>query len=240
MPQTNNFPTPERVLVIVAHPDDPEFGAAGTVALWASQGAEVTYVIVTDGSKGSAEKDMTREKLVALREEEQRKAAEAVGVSNLVFLRQPDGEIENNEHLRELLVRQIRRLRPDVLITHDPTSRIVGGQYLNHRDHRTVGDAALDATFPLARDRLNFPEHEAEGLEPHKVLDVFLIFSDQPNYWVDISSTIDKKIKSLEAHKSQIAHMDDLPKRIRERGRLAAEHVSFEYGETFRRVQLQR
>lgn len=237
---TNNFPNPERVLVIVAHPDDPEFGAAGTVALWASQGVEVTYVIVTDGSKGSAEKEMTREKLIALREEEQRNAAEAVGVSNVVFLRQRDGEIENNDHLRELLVRQIRRYRPDVLITHDPTSRIVGGRYLNHRDHRTVGDAALDATFPLARDRLNYPEHEEAGLEPHKVLDIFLIFSDQPNYWVDISATIDKKIESLAAHQSQITHMEDLDARIRERGRLAAEHVSFEYSETFRRVQLQR
>jgi LmbE family N-acetylglucosaminyl deacetylase len=237
---SNNFPTPERVLVIVAHPDDPEFGAAGTVALWASQGAEVTYVIVTDGSKGSAEKDMTREKLVALREEEQQKAADAVGVSRVVFLRQPDGEIENNDHLRELLVRQIRIYRPDVLITHDPTSRIVGGRYLNHRDHRTVGDTALDATFPLARDRLNYPAHEAEGLEPHKVLDVFLIFSDQPNYWVDISGTVDKKIAALKEHKSQIADMDELPNRIYERGRSAAEHVSFEYAETFRRVQLNR
>lgn len=237
---SNNFPQPERVLVVVAHPDDPEFGAAGTVALWASQGADVTYVIVTDGSKGTAEKEMTREKLVALREEEQTRAAEAVGVANLVFLRQPDGEIENNDHLRELIVRQIRTYRPDVLFTHDPTSRIVGGRYLNHRDHRTVGDAALDATFPLARDRLNYPHHEAEGLEPHKVLDVFLIFSDQPNYTVDVSATIDKKIASLQAHASQIAHMEDLPEAIRERCRNAAEQVSFEYGEKFRRVQLNR
>jgi LmbE family N-acetylglucosaminyl deacetylase len=237
---TNNFPQPERVLVIVAHPDDPEFGAAGTVALWASQGAKITYVIVTDGSKGSAEKEMTRQRLVALREEEQTLAAAEVGVNDLVFLKQPDGEIENNDHLRELLVRQIRLHKPDVLITHDPTSRIVGNRYLNHRDHRTVGDATLDAVFPLARDRLNYPEHEAEGLEPHKTLDIFLIFSDQPNYWVDISPTIDKKIKSLQAHKSQIAHLDELDERIRERGRNSAEQVSFEYGEAFRRVQLWR
>ena len=237
---SNNFPHPERVLVVVAHPDDPEFGADGTVALWASQGADVTYVIVTDGSKGTAEKEMTREKLIALREKEQKKAADAVGVANLVFLRQPDGEIENNDHLRELIVRQIRTYRPDVLITHDPTSRIVAGRRLNHRDHRTVGDAALDATFPLARDRLNYPEHEAEGLEPHKVLDIFLIFSDQADYTVDISNSIDKKIASLEAHESQISHLEDLAELIRERGRAAAEHVSFEYGETFRRVQLNR
>ena len=236
----NNFPQPERVLVIVAHPDDPEFGAAGTVALWAAQGAEVTYVIVTDGSKGSAEKEMTRQKLVSLREQEQQKAADAVGVTNLVFLRQPDGEIENNDHLRELIVRQIRTYRPDVLLTHDPTARIVADQRLNHRDHRTVGDAALDAVFPLARDRLNYPTHEADGLEPHKVLDIFLIFSDQPNYWVDISSTIEKKIQSLQAHASQIGHMEDLPEAIRQRGRDVAARMSFEYGETFRRVQMAR
>lgn len=237
---TNNFPHPERVLVIVAHPDDPEFGAAGTVAGWAAEGAEVTYVIVTDGSKGSAEKEMTREKLVALREEEQRKAADAVGVSRVVFLRQPDGEIENNDHLRELLVRQIRTYKPDVLVTHDPTSRIVGGAYLNHRDHRTVGDAALDAVFPLARDRLNYPEHEAEGLEPHKTLDVFLIFSDQPNYWVDISAHIEEKIASLQAHFSQVGDREEFPEMIRERARNSAIKVSFEYGEQFRRIQLNR
>jgi LmbE family N-acetylglucosaminyl deacetylase len=237
---TNNFPQPERVLVIVAHPDDPEFGAAGTCAVWASQGAEVTYVIVTDGSKGSAEEEMTREKLIELREAEQRQAAEAVGVSQVVFLRLPDGEVSNTYELRELLVRQIRKFRPDVLVTHDPTSRIVGGRYFNHRDHRVVGDTTLDAIFPLARDRLNFPEHEAEGLAPHKVLDVFLIFSDQPNYWVDITPTVEQKIKALQAHKSQIGDPEELAERIYERTRAAAEHVSFEYGEPFRRVQLRR
>ncbi|MEN8242551.1 MAG: PIG-L deacetylase family protein [Chloroflexota bacterium] len=237
---SNNFPNPERVMVVVAHPDDPEFGAAGTCAVWAAQGAEVTYVIVTDGSKGSAEADMTREKLVELREVEQREAGEAVGVSELVFLRQPDGEVSNTYQLRELIVRQIRKFKPDVLVTHDPTSRIVGGRYLNHRDHRVVGDTTLDAIFPLARDRLNFPEHEAEGLAPHKVLDVFLIFSDQPNYWVDISTTVEQKIKALQAHKSQVGDPEELAERIYLRTRAAAEKVSFEYGEAFRRVQLSR
>jgi LmbE family N-acetylglucosaminyl deacetylase len=158
----------------------------------------------------------------------------------VVFLRQPDGEIENNDHLRELLVRQVRTYKPDVLVTHDPTSRIVGGSYLNHRDHRTVGDAALDAVFPLARDRLNYPEHEAEGLEPHKTLDVFLIFSDQPNYWVDISDHIEDKIASLQAHFSQVGDREEFPEMIRERARNSAIKVSFEYGEQFRRIQLNR
>lgn len=237
---SNNFPEPKNVLVICAHPDDPDFGVAGTVACWASQGVKVTYVIVTDGSKGSPEPNMTREKLIRLREEEQRKAAEILGVAEVIFLRQPDGEIRNTYELQEMVVRLIRKYKPDVLVTHDPTARIVDNAYLNHIDHRVVGDAVLDSVFPLARDRLNFPQHEEEGLEPHKVLDIFLLFTNQPNYWVDITDTIDKKIAALKEHKSQVGDLDKLEGRIRDRARKRAEKVSFEYAEIFRRVQLQR
>ena len=237
---SNNFPDPKNVLVICAHPDDPDFGVAGTVAKWTSQGAKVTYVVVTDGSKGSPEPKMTKEKLIKLREEEQRKAADILGVDEVVFLGQPDGELRNTFELQEMLVRLIRTYKPDVLVTHDPTARIVDNVYLNHNDHRVVGDAVLDSVFPLARDRLNFPEHEKEGLEPHKVLDIFLLFTNEPNYWVDITNTIDKKIAALKAHKSQIGDPDELEERIRERARLRAKKVSFEYAEIFRRVRLQR
>ena len=237
---TNNFPKPNKVLVICAHPDDPEFGAAGTVARWANDGAEVVYVIVTDGSKGSSDPDMTKERLIALREQEQTAAAKAAGVGQVVFLLQPDGEVSNTYQLREMIVRQIRQHKPDVLITHDPTSRIINNTYLNHTDHRVVGDTVLDAVFPLARDRLNFMEHEDEGLEPHKVLDVFLLFTDQPNYWVDISATIDQKIAALQAHQSQIGEPEALAKRIYERAGQRAEQLSFEYAEIFRRIQLPR
>jgi LmbE family N-acetylglucosaminyl deacetylase len=236
----NNFPNPKNVLVICAHPDDPDFGVAGTVAHWASQGAKVIYVIVTDGSKGSSEPDMTRDKLIRLREEEQRKAAKILGVAEVIFLRQPDGEIRNTYELQEMLVRQIRTHKPDVLVTHDPTARIVNNVYLNHVDHREVGDAVLDSAFPLARDRLNFPAHEKEGMEPHKVYDIFLMFTNEPNYWVDITDTIDKKIAALKEHKSQIGDPDQLEERIRERASQRAEKVSFEYAEIFRRVQLPR
>ncbi|TES91880.1 MAG: PIG-L family deacetylase [Anaerolineales bacterium] len=237
---SNNFPDPKNVLVICAHPDDPDFGVAGTVAKWTSQGAKVTYVVVTDGSKGSPEPKMTKEKLIKLREEEQRKAADILGVDEVVFLGQPDGELRNTFELQEMLVRLIRTYKPDVLVTHDPTARIVDNVYLNHNDHRVVGDAVLDSVFPLARDRLNFPEHEKEGLEPHKVLDIFLLFTNEPNYWVDITNTIDKKIAALKAHKSQIGDPDELEERIRDRARLRAKKVSFEYAEIFRRVRLQR
>lgn len=234
----NNFPEPERVLVVSAHPDDPEFGAGGTVALFAGRGAVVTYAIVTDGSKGSSEPDMTSDELVRIREEEQRAAAAICGVKEVLFLGYEDGRVVNNTQLREDIVRLLRRYRPDVLITHDPTARIINNQRLNHTDHRAVGDAALDAVFPLARDRLNFPDHEAEGLEPHKVLDIFLTSTNDTNLTVDISDTIGKKIQALLEHKSQIGDPEQLTKRVHEWTAGNAQGTSFKYAEVFRRVQL--
>lgn len=234
----NNYPTPERVLVIVAHPDDPEFPAAGTIACWTSQGVTVTYVIVTDGSKGSSEPGMTSEQLVDRREAEQQAAADVLGVAEVVFLRYEDGRVVNSTELKRDLVRQIRMHRPDVLITHDPTARIINNARINHPDHRAVGDAALDAVFPLARDRLNFPEHEAEGLQPFKVLDIFLTGTNEPNLTVDITSTIDLKIAALREHKSQIGDPEALEARMREFASKSAEGTSFEFAERFRRVQL--
>jgi LmbE family N-acetylglucosaminyl deacetylase len=236
----NNFPQPRKVLVVCAHPDDPEFGAAGTIARWTAGGTEVVYVIVTDGSKGSADADMTRAELAALREKEQRAAAAELGVSQVVFLGMVDGEVQNDYETREMIVRQIRLHKPDVLVTHDPTARIVDNTYLNHTDHRVVGDTVLDAVFPLARDRLNFQEHEREGLMPHAVMDVFLIFTNEPNYWVDITDTMDKKIAALNQHKSQIGDPQAMEERQRQRARDNARHVSFLYAEIFRRVRLSR
>ena len=224
--------------MISAHPDDPDFGAAGTVALWAAQGAEVVYVIVTDGSKGSADPDMTSERLVEMRQKEQRAAAKEVGVKDVLFMGYPDGATKNTPELRRDLVRLIRQYKPDVAVTHDPTVRIRANSYLNHNDHRAVGDATLDAIFPLARDRLNYPEHEAEGLEPHKVLDIFLTFSNEPNYWVDISSVMDKKVSALRRHESQFDDLDELEKYLRERTRKIAQRMSAEYAEEFRRVEI--
>ncbi|MBN2500868.1 MAG: PIG-L family deacetylase [Anaerolineales bacterium] len=233
------FPQPERVLVIVAHPDDPEFGAAGTIARWTRAGAKVTYVIVTDGDKGSSEPGMTSAEITHRRQAEQVAAAKAAGVDDVVFLGVRDGEVENSLELRGQIVRQIRLHRPDIIVTHDPTTYI-GTHRINHRDHRTVGATTLDAIFPLARDRLNFPEHEQEGLEAHNVLNVFLLFTDQPDYWVDISDTIDVKIAALSEHKSQVGDLEELDERMRERCRQSAENLSFEYAEAFRRITLLR
>jgi LmbE family N-acetylglucosaminyl deacetylase len=231
---------PERVLFIVAHPDDPEFGAGGTVARWVRGGAKVTYVIVTDGSKGSNDHEITSEELVRLRQAEQTAAANFLGVSDVVFLGYSDGQVYNTPELRRDLVRQIRLHRPDIVVTHDPTTRFVGDSYINHPDHRAVGDTALDAVFPLARDRFNFPEHEREGLEPHAVQNVLVRPTNEPNEWVDISETIELKIAALYEHRSQIGDPEGLAARIRERANKYAEGTPFTYAERFRRITLRR
>jgi LmbE family N-acetylglucosaminyl deacetylase len=238
--EKQDFPQLERVLFIVAHPDDPEFGAGGTVARWAREGVHVTYVIVTDGSKGSNNHEITSEELVRLRQAEQRAAAEILGVCEVVFLGYPDGEVYNTPALRRDLVRQIRLHRPDLVMTHDPTTRFVGDSYINHPDHRAVGDTALDAVFPLARDRFNFPEHEREGLAPHAVSDVLVRPTNEPNEWIDITDTIEFKIAALRAHRSQIGDPDALAERIRKRAQDYAEGTPYVYAERFRRITLRR
>jgi LmbE family N-acetylglucosaminyl deacetylase len=233
------LPTPERVLVIMAHPDDPEFGAGGTVARLAAQGARVTYVVVTDGSKGSEEDSFTHDLLTSTRQEEQRAAAALLGVSHVHFLGFPDGQIYNNEELREALVREIRRHRPDLLITHDPTTRFWMGSRINHPDHRAVGDCALDSVYPLARDRLNFLHHEEEGLRPHKVLDILLTGSNESNYVVDIADVLDLKIEAICAHRSQVRDPEGLSERMIARSRELGQAWGIPAAEEFRRVTLE-
>jgi LmbE family N-acetylglucosaminyl deacetylase len=238
VPNTETIPQPERALVIVAHPDDPEFSVGGTVARWAKEGTQVIYMIVTDGSKGSGSREIAPEDLVRTRQQEQRAAAKVLGVSQVVFLGYPDGETTNSLALRRDLVRQIRLHRPDIVLTHDPTARIFDNSWLNHPDHRAVGDTTLDAIYPLARDRLNFPELEQEGLTPHKVLEILLFSTNEPNLWVDISETIDLKIAALQEHHSQIGDAERLAERIREWGRRRAEGTPYTYAERFRRIKL--
>ncbi len=231
---------PKRVLFIAAHPDDPEFGAGGTIARWIRNGAQVTYVIVTDGSKGSNDHDITSDELVRLRQAEQRAAAKILGVSEVVFLGYPDSQVYNTLELRRDLVRQIRLHRPDLVVTHDPTTRFIGDTYINHPDHRAVGDTALDAVFPLARDRFNFPEHECEGLSPHAVSNVLVRPTNEPNEWVDITETIELKISALREHRSQIADPETLATRVRQRAREYAKDTPYAFAERFRRITLRR
>src|SRR5689334_3421555 len=163
----------ERVaLVIAAHPDDGDFGAAGYCSQLAEQGWRAYFLVCTNGAKGTADRAMTRDRLIALRREEQREACARMGVKDVFFLDNEDGELVYTRSFLEQLVRYIRVLRPHTVLTHDPTDIIIRDSFINHPDHRATGMAALDAVYPTARDHLNFPEHLAEGLEPHKVREV--------------------------------------------------------------------
>jgi LmbE family N-acetylglucosaminyl deacetylase len=194
-----------RVAAIFAHPDDAEFVCAATVAKWAAEGQHVTYVLMTSGDKGSDDPSMSSDQLVALREGEQRAACEVLGVKDVVFLRHPDAMLQNTLELRKELVRVIRTIKPDAVITFDPTVRFVGNEYINHPDHRVTGDVTLDAIYPAARDRLTFPELlTEEGLEPHKVTEVYLSGMEQADTWVDVTDYFDLKIEALKKHASQI------------------------------------
>ncbi|MFZ2419634.1 MAG: PIG-L deacetylase family protein [Anaerolineae bacterium] len=229
---------PRRALVIMAHPDDPEFFCGGTVARWAHAGCQVTYVVITRGDKGSDAPDMTPESLAILRMAEQRAAAALLGVAEVVFLDYRDGELFPDMRLREDLVRQIRLHRPDTVILPDPTTYYIGDSRINHPDHRAAGEAALAAVFPVARGRLNFPQHEADGLAPHTVPHVFIAGPHESNHEVDISEVFDLKIAAILQHKSQIADPADLEARLRARAHSTTPDGRTIYRELFRWMKL--
>ena len=208
---------PLRILGVFAHPDDPEFFAGATFAKWAADGAEITFVLATSGDKGSADLEMTSEKLSAMREIEEQNAANVLGVKEVVFLRYKDGELYPTLELRRDITRMIRMKKPDIVVTLDPTNWF-SSRGINHPDHRAIGAATLEAVFPTARDRLNFIEQERdEGLEVHKALTVYIAGAVSPSLTVDVTDSIETQIKSLYEHKSQISDMEGMAKRIRER-----------------------
>lgn len=210
--------TPQRVMGVFAHPDDAEFFAGGTFAKWAADGADITFVLATSGDKGSADLEMTSEKLAAIREEETKNAAKVLGVNDVVFLRYTDGELFPNLELRRDITRMIRIKKPDLIVTLDPTRFWYGTRSINHPDHRAIGAATLEAVFPTARDRLNFIELERdEGLEPHKCLTVYIAGAAEPTITVDVTACIETQVKALIEHKSQIGEPDKLYDRIFER-----------------------
>jgi LmbE family N-acetylglucosaminyl deacetylase len=196
--------TPESALVVAAHPDDIEFSCAGTVARWSHEGSRVTYALLTNGAAGSTDPEMTRERLASLREAEQRAAAKVVGVDRVEFLGHEDGLLEPTLELREQIVRLIRRVRPEVVVTTDPTTRYFGEQYINHPDHRAAGEATLAAVIPGSDTRLAYPELLAEGLEPVKLSGVWLMMNAEPNLVVDVTEFMDRKIESLRCHVTQV------------------------------------
>jgi LmbE family N-acetylglucosaminyl deacetylase len=227
----------DRVLVVTAHPDDSEFGAGGTVARLTKEGREVTYVIVTNGNKGSGDRTMTSERLALIREAEQRNAARTLGVARVEFLGYPDCEVEDTRELRRDVTREIRRWRPDLVIAMNPhRTYSLGG---SHRDHRITAGVALDCVYPLARDHLAFPELMPD-YEPHKVLEIHLMQWENPHLVVDISDVMDLKLKALACHASQFADFPAVEKRVRERSAELGKSKGYAYAETFDRVVLAR
>lgn len=195
---------PLRILCIWAHPDDNEFSIGGSVARWADEGAEVTLCVITDGAAGSNAPDTNLKELVRTREAEQRAAAAVLGMKDVLFLGYADGSLVPTIELRRDLTRLIRQLRPQRVVCGDPTAVFYGEEYINHPDHRAAAEAATYAVFPSAVTRPIFPELLAEGYEPHQVRELYISGTAQPNAYVDISPTLDRKIEALRCHASQV------------------------------------
>ena len=231
----------KKVLVVGAHPDDNDFGAGATVAKAAKQGAEVIYLIATTGQRGSSDENMTPERLSEIRKKEQEDAAKALGVREVHFLDYVDGELVPDIRLKEQIVKSIRRYKPDIVFTMDPSFFYYKSfGMINHSDHRAIGEATLDACYPLARDLMSFPEHAKEGLNPHKVKDLLLysFVPENANFYVDVTDTFDMKLKALSLHKTQVGDMQRVEKRMRDRAEVAGRLARCRYAEAFVRLQL--
>lgn len=231
---------PKVVLGIAAHPDDLDFGASGTMAGFAKNGAAVHYLIVTDGSKGSDDPKVSSAELVKIRQKEQRSAVKAIGGKSVTFLGYPDGELEVTMKLKRDIVKVIRTIKPDVVITMDPSMLYSAKRgFINHPDHRAAGQAALDSVFPLARDHMTFPELFADGYLPHKTATVLLSNFDANNFVVDITETFPNKIAALEAHASQVGDIETVKKWMAEIGGMIGKPAGYKYAEGFIRIDLQ-
>ena len=223
-----------RAMVVVAHADDAEWGCAGTVAQWCNNGWEVVYVLCTDGSKGTDDAKLTSEELVSIRKKEQLAAGQVLGLHNVVFLDYEDSMLEPTLNLRRDLVRQIRFYKPDILICLSPLRRLDGSSYFGHPDHLASGEAALSAVFPSSRDRLTYPELLEEGLEPHKVSEVWIMGHDDDDKFVDVTDYIDVAVSALKSHSSQTTG-DDVGQQLIDWRSRTGEKVGFTYAESFKR-----
>jgi LmbE family N-acetylglucosaminyl deacetylase len=223
----------ERALVVVAHPDDAEFGAAGTVALWVERGVEVNYVICTDGASGAADPTIKIEELASIREAEQREAADVLGVKQIEFLRQPDGKLRPTDELRGQLVGLIRKYRPDRIICQNAV-RNYSNLYGNHPDHLAAGQLAIEAVYPYARNPYAYPELLAAGLEPFSVREVLVAGTESPDLFVDVTTTVGRKIAALARHKSQQSPGEDISERVLQRMAMMGEPHGIAYAESFR------
>ena len=228
--------TPKIAMSIHAHPDDQEFSIGGTLAKWAKAGCEIVSVVITSGDSGSndATKDGSyKPELARLRETEQLAANKVLGVTQTVFLHYPDGELQPTIELRKELTRLIRKHKPDVVLCGNPEAWFYGNEYVNHPDHRAAAQAACEAVFPSAGTRLIFTDLLAAGYEPHEVKRLYIHGTDKPDTWVNISETIDIKVKALQQHVSQIP-VDEVEKWMKDWAKEDAKGKDFEYAESYR------
>ncbi len=225
------------ILGVAAHPDDLEFGCGGSVAKWVSEGATAYFLVLTDGSKGSEDQNITPEELKVIRRSEQEEAAKILGVKENIFLDYIDGELENSLELRKKIVRVIRQLKPDVVITMDPSFLYDAKMgFINHPDHRAAGQATLDAIFPFARNTKTFPELLEEGLPSHKVSEVLLVNFQNTNYFVDITETFETKLKAILKHKSQVENPEEIKSFMEKAGKMLGEKINVNYAEGFIKI----
>jgi len=228
----------QKILVIGAHPDDLDFGTSGTMLKWAKQGAQVYYLICTNGDKGGTQNNYEPEEIVEIRKKEQQAAAEIIGVKEVIFLDRSDGELEGDISLKKDIVRIIRQIKPEIVFSFDPANRDFDGFHLFHIDHRITATTVFDAVYPAAENRLYFPDLLKEGLKPHKVQEMYFFGTNKPNVWIDISDVIDRKIEVLRCHKSQFdkKQLKQVKEYVLIFSKQAASGKDFEYAEAFRKI----
>ena len=229
--------TSKRGMVVVAHADDAEWGCAGTVAKLCAEGWQMVYVLCTDGSKGIDDPEIDGEELVRIRKQEQTNAGQVLGLHDVVFLGYEDAMLEPSLDLRRDISREIRRYRPDLIICQNPVRTLVGRGYIGHPDHFAAGEATLAAVYPTARDRLTFPQLLAEGLEPHKVRELWIMDRQNADQYVDVTDHIETAVAALQAHASQVSP-EDADKYLKGWRREIGAEVGFQYAEAFKRFQL--
>ena len=231
-----------RGMVVIAHADDAEYGCSGTVAKLCAEGWEMAYVLCTDGSKGSTDREMSEQRLSAARRAEQIAAGKVLGLKDVAFLGYPDSYLRPTLDLRRDIAREIRRHKPDVLICQYPTRILDGGWGVGHPDHMAAGEAALAAVFPTARDHMTFPELLAEGYEPHKVAEVWIMGHPEPDVFVDVTDHLETAVKALAEHASQTGGREwtELLPRMQEWRRRNSAGTGMLYAESFKRISFRR
>lgn len=237
--------TPQRriILAVGAHPDDIDIGSCGSISKWIKQGSDAYYLVLTDGSKGSEDTKISNTALTKIRKAEQQSAADILGVKKVFFLDFIDGELENTPKLKKEIVKIIRQIKPTTIMCFDPTLVYdANRQFINHPDHRVAGQATLDAVFPYARNNRSFPELLSEGLDPHVVEEVLLTNFSKHNFYVDITKTIDLKMKAMSCHISQFRDMEKFKERIKKNNALMGKKAKpkTKYAEAFFRITLRQ